>query len=734
MKHFEYSARARRRLTPLARICAALAFGIFCALAAAAQQNYTTVDFQNTGDISGTFVTHSSRFGWSTGGLSFHSQIITSTGVTLSGGFPFYDLDTMQGDYESWLGSGCFCSNSIQISFPPYATDISMDIDGYAMQEQFFGPAIWAPLVVDNNGTVVATVGTPFLAPITWQNVYIGQPQGQITIHAPNQNGGFFRIHVDNIRFRIQPPAPPVFQFEYDSTHPGERLLLHKYLASDKSGPFGNGYFSPYQVDNVPSGQPPQFRIPGVVSLNGSPSVRTVYFRVLDPPDPAPYAQPASVNDNRDLVTPKGRLFYLDSSGQRVEAGTNGQLAVTSNQDGVAGRVVVYLETTDHVAGDNYQVEASFDSGFQCASAGSAGADICPRSATVTTWKRVYFETDTMFRRGAFLARAAAGGDRELYLHADIPGEPPPFLVGDVITLIHGIQRDWHSEDVEIDPNPVDASGNQLAPMEELSDGSWILRLRSPLMGSYAGPTTNAGNTFWYRADAAGVQGSYFTPNTGALSSFYEDMYVDVQDLTDQISQDFPYIEEFGDNSDDVRRLLLARQYFYHLPSPGGQNGNIFHLIGAGKRVMQVRPTVPPSTRTTCTTNFGDTLAGGANFSYVYVGNMELQVTGVIPPCTFRLPILATSIDSFVRASTTHETVHEWRVNRVSQGTGGHCSAPASRPRGAQSDICLMNAAWPIGITNWGQLNQPRLGLHWLNGGADSEYTDVRTAEEPVTK
>jgi len=522
----------------------------------------------------------------------------------------------------------------------------------------------------------------------------------------------------------------PKFEFELPAGLGGQKLLLHKYLDSDHSGPLGNGYFSPYQVTDVPVDQPPQFRFSGAVTLDGAPVVRPVYYRVIDPPDTAPYVLNPAANDNRDPQHPKGTLFSRDASGTRVNGG-----GVQSSSDGVTGRATIYLEASNNVAGENYQLEASVDDPFfTCGTAGPGGTDICPRSVTVTTWKRVYLEVDTMFRQGAFLATAAAAGSRELSFHPNSPGEALPFFIGDTITLVHGGQSDFHQEDVEIDPAPVDSAGKALAPIEEEADGSWHVHLRSPLLHDYVGPTQTPRDPLWDRADAGGVQGSYFVPDVTLLSSFYADMFVDIQLVTDQPSSDFPFIEEFGDSQDDLRRLLLGRRFFYHMPPPGQPNRNIFHIIGAGNRVMEILPPANPNGQVRCRTNFGDTTAGTVNFSYIYVGNIELQAAGPIPPCTFQLPIVVTSIPHFTEAAVAHESVHQWRVNHNPGTTlGGHCNASAAVPPALFGDTCLMNVQWPASLTNWSQLNQPRLALHWGTNGADSEYTEVRTALEPVT-
>ncbi len=635
-----------------------------------------------------------------------------------------------------FVGGSLFCPNgnpcspTTDIFLPGPATNISFDLQsGFQTLVQTDGFSRLFP--------------SPF-SPATqfqWLHVVIPSTGSHITL----TTNGFPSTHViDNFTFTPAPPPPPspppTFVFELDDHYPGQKLLLHKYDPSDNSGPFSNGYFSNYQVTTIPLDQPPQFRFPGAVTVAGVATAKVVYVRVIDPPDTAPYVPHPAANDNLDPVRPKGTLFYLDTSGNRTDATPGGVLTMTANSDNVPGRANIFLEATDHVAGENYQLEASFDPTFPCATAGSGGTDACAKSVIVTTWKRIYLEVDSMFRRGTFLAAAVSSGAQQVTVLELTPGEPPPFLPGDLITFIHGDRGSSYFEDVVIDPNPTDAQGAPIAPIVDRHDGSWLIHLSTPLIHSYTG-----GGARWYYADAIGIQGEGFTPSTNALKSLYDPMFVDTLKLDHQPFQYFPFVDVIApEHQGGAFHLLLARRWFYDLPPQGQTNGNIFHIIGAGKYVMTTTQDAQTGSVLTCTTHFGDTAVGVANYSYIYVGNIEATAAGPIPPCTFQLQLHLSGTAGFMNTDVAHESLHVWNVNHdpnhphfdpANPGVmDGHCDAAAATPPGTTGDLCIMSRRWPYHIINWDQLNIPRYGLHWLDQGADSEYTQVRQHSEPVTQ
>ena len=625
--------------------------------------------------------------------------------------------------------TGSYCKATTEINIDPAAAiefDLAADLRA---QVETVGFSQWYP----------SQFGPPQNG---WIHVVI--PRAEQVVKVTSFGGQFGAIlydsghHMDNLRVtRLDVPAPK-FQFELDDRFEPQKVLLHRYQATDVSGPFQNGYYSAYQVPPAPP-TPPQpgaplaaavpavFRFPGTVQVGGVGTTLPVYFRVIDPPDTAAYLSHPVANDNLDPTRPKGTLFYADAVGNRVSATPGGVLKMTAFSDGVPGRAQVLLETSANVAGENYQIEASFEEGFSCATAGHGGTDVCAKSVVVTTWKRIYIENDAMFRRGAFLVNDVRVGDRELLFQENRPGEPPPFLPGETLALIHAETLPFYQEDVTIDPVPAAPDGTRLLPIEDQHDGTWLVRLSAPVQRPFLGRRHGS----FYYADAAGIEGSYYVADLDALRDFYATMFVDVQPLAMQPYSSFPFMAMFNEQP-DAMPLILGRRHFFSAPPNGEPNGNVIHVIGASYSKMNTSLD-PTGTRQTCNTNFGDTQHGRYNFSYIYVGNIEATVAGPVAPCTFQLPLQITNMQAFNRADVAHETVHQFYVNHTT-GPDGHCVAPAAAPPAIAGDLCLMNRSWPIAITNWDQLNLPRLGLHWLQNGSDSEYTEIRTHAEPVTQ
>jgi hypothetical protein len=124
----------------------------------------------------------------------------------------------------------------------------------------------------------------------------------------------------------------------------------------------------------------------------------TVYLRILDPPDSAPYMNQAGNviarnGDNHGAAAIlAGTGITLHSPGvYQATSGANGQVDFTLRMQ------------PPFAAGDNYQIEASLDPAFPTGSTA--------RSATLTAWKRVFIEKRRMLRNGLFLAQDANAGD-----------------------------------------------------------------------------------------------------------------------------------------------------------------------------------------------------------------------------------------------------------------------------------------------------------------------------------
>lgn len=200
--------------------------------------------------------------------------------------------------------------------------------------------------------------------------------------------------------FKVPRPPPPA-HFSFAATTTG-RVLTHKYRTDDT-------YPSPLQTEDG------RIRVDGLVHDQVGTGVagRKVYFRLVDPPDTADYVVnngDAKVDDNVD-----GPGTLNGGSTAIATSDTNGKVSVT-------------LGITDHVAGDNYQVEASLDPDFSCSTAP------CRRSIIYAAWKRVYVEMNKMYRRGAFLTKKVNPGAKILEVSDVRPFPSPPFD----LVLVHG--------------------------------------------------------------------------------------------------------------------------------------------------------------------------------------------------------------------------------------------------------------------------------------------------------
>ncbi len=161
------------------------------------------------------------------------------------------------------------------------------------------------------------------------------------------------------------------------------KMLAHKY----EGGP-DDVYFSRFQrTTPVPaSNSAPQFDITGAVTGAPAGADRTIYFKLIDPPDTADYVKSAGDDHNGDNADAAAFILTLDGS---ASAGVGGVLETTWD---AATKAHIILQGSDHAAGDNYQIEASFDKDFKCE---STPDHPCAKSAVITVWKRFYVEDHT---------------------------------------------------------------------------------------------------------------------------------------------------------------------------------------------------------------------------------------------------------------------------------------------------------------------------------------------------
>ncbi len=160
----------------------------------------------------------------------------------------------------------------------------------------------------------------------------------------------------------------------------------------------------------------------------------TVYLRVTDPEDTAPYMNLATnklahKNDN------VGPIPTIVGTGITSVANAAGVYQATSGANGEIDFTLKLGQGT--AAGDNYQVEASFDQTFPTGASWKSG--------TLTAWKRIFVEKHKMLRNGLPITVVAGPGDSTIQVadnHYNGNQGHHRISRGDRIALIHGVALD----------------------------------------------------------------------------------------------------------------------------------------------------------------------------------------------------------------------------------------------------------------------------------------------------
>jgi hypothetical protein len=508
------------------------------------------------------------------------------------------------------------------------------------------------------------------------------------------------------------------------------KLLTHKYRSDDM-------YPSIYQrttlvVDPnpppLPPGTPPppplpQMDITGSVAHTLPSSPNDVYFKLIDPKDVAPYAL-ADAHPGDNVVDSAGPLLMLPDGTHRTQVGQ----VLHATWDATTKKTAVVLEGTDRYAGNNYQVEASFDPAFPCENTHDPNYP-CAASAIVTAWKRVYLETDHMFRSGTFLAANTDPASDDVLVD-----DGSVFHAGQSVRFIHGSPFQHgiapsgslfgdtsYSEDaIILTPLPTDP-----LPAVYLLNHQWHVRLTHPLNHLFR-QSHVAGVFMW--ADAvgpmSGPDAGFFDSNPSLLRDYFATMFVELADAPQTVPE-FPFIDFTAVTLVDVALRTMALRWFQNAdrgttPTDVHSYPNHFHVIGASR--------VPFDSH--CSTRFGDTIvSGGGNVSWIWVRRIEdsnLAITEA--PCVGFLLSTRGRVLSLVNGLTmAHELTHQWSVNVATDPTG-HCHEQSYLMNG---DVCLMNAAY-LASAQANQIDAGRVSLHYLNHGADSEYLTIRNQTEPI--
>lgn len=466
----------------------------------------------------------------------------------------------------------------------------------------------------------------------------------------------------------VTTPAPascPMFDF-YTG---GNRSLTHKYGAGDA----------------YPAGQEADGEITLKLRPRRAPAGTTVYLRVFDPPDSAAYGppEPRPWGDNADTSSGAGT----------ISGGKTATVVLPAS-----GVLSVPLRMTDTVAGDNYEVRASpdpalhTDPDFLCDATTN-----CRKTPAITAWKRVYVETDRMFRHGAYLTADIAPC-------ATSPCYVPLSSLGgigrrDTLRLIHAPRTEL--------------VGPQLFYSEDVT----VLRVEknrgrvevTPYAQSYFGPDQDSGGTVrGFLADAVGVitgddSQDFFSSNSGLITPLFDGTFVEHIFLNDDPVPFLPYEQQIagaGEPGSEVREI--ARRWFRNFDRPNHQ-----HLLGGR---LGYEAGVKGLT----------TAKIGTNWSWIFVESVAASS-----------PRRGGGEWVFNGEVAGHEMAHQWQVNPGTD-TGGHCT---DFRWNSTTLYCAMHgdygvAAGPCGGT-CPEFFDGQVGFHH-ELATNSEYTYIRRRPEPV--
>lgn len=402
-----------------------------------------------------------------------------------------------------------------------------------------------------------------------------------------------------------------------------------------------------------------------------------VYLRAIDPTDSAAYVQPVTCGsvtgcdcgiqgqmcDNKDTYANWG-----------FGAGRTKTAYVDTDNNGL-GSIILY--TTTRYAGDNYQVQASYQALNQ--GAPFSNAHIKASSGILTAWKRVFVERDRMFRKGGLLfadfnkdtcspncnkilvydwatvadgdgivvfdetTTAEAGSEVRTVQGVPVPG--PPNSGYETVTLNANLTKNYYAT----------SNNGSSPPVPTFSNG------RSGGVGVLSG-------------DPEVINGSgarFYDVDMGAIPQAYNDAFVEfVAPRSGEGA--VPYVSEAM--VDLIENFTLAAgfsQVWFANKSPvsgdplRNNRHNYFHLIGAGKNQLSAL-------------GFSYGKSGyDADCSYISVGQIEYY---------YGTP----TNEPIVTHTTIHELGHQWYDSiNTCDTTNGHDSnyAWCGAPSGACPDV-----------------------------------------------
>jgi hypothetical protein len=455
-------------------------------------------------------------------------------------------------------------------------------------------------------------------------------------------------------------------------------------------------YPSPWQVETN-AGERPRFRFRGgVTATTGSPEA-DVWLRVVDPADPSLYLPTHNINDNQD-PSPKGVLMPRGCADPSCRAPSGEPLQIHAAP---GGTVEVELEATDRYAGDNYYLEASFDAQFTCAIAGPDGADACARSGLVTAWKRMYLETDEMYRNSQLLADKVLIGESVVYVN------DRGFHKGDVVRLAHAPSylrtADYDVDGFYSEDRNIVGVGRNSDPSHS---GAYAITLDKPLIKAYF-RDINVGSLQLGDAivDLSPVDPLYHFSEQYLGDAYAEAFLEVVKTSTSGIAV------PLYNGMTELAMSYVGLKWFAArtLVQPPPNFGMV--IAAATSAPIAADPVTGPQIPLGTTS--------GTKISYVWRQTID---EGTRPGSKFLIRRLDPNIVS--GEVLVHEVAHQWKVNQ--NYPDNECT------RNSYADatkFCQGN-----GPRNSGQYGDGIVKFHYVGNSpatADSEYMDIRKAQEP---
>jgi hypothetical protein len=299
-------------------------------------------------------------------------------------------------------------AGSIQALLPALATETFYEPAGLNVFESTLGYLTRGVAPDTTNSRSISTSGTNLQLEATFQGIYYGRCTDRpLTINNPGAIYSFVDGNVGpTLVFNPTTGTVAIAQ----ATASRQRIELYEYQVVRPGGPRAQrvltsnqpklGQQFPYFEDAQTADAVISVPVIGYADT-------TLHYKLFDAPDTAPYADAGVVpfsfrNDNR-FAAGRDAGFGL---------GPTGAPCLSLRLDG-NGEGTLQLRVPSQQSGDNYRIAASVTTwGADCELAPA----IVGVSAPVIAWKRVFVEKDIMFRKGGFLSRNSAPGNRNLSL------------------------------------------------------------------------------------------------------------------------------------------------------------------------------------------------------------------------------------------------------------------------------------------------------------------------------